>query len=170
MTGSGACAAGFSGGNEQAANNTYSASSLGLVNFADLQIIFNAAEPGKDSITLDDMALTLWNPTNGAMLGSFKIAAPYVIDSADPGTGNAGFGFVLDSAQAHAANLLLDTTPSLYLGISAKASNAKGSHETISIRTTGVTPRDVPEVPEPSTIGLLGAGLGGLALMRWRRA
>ena len=36
VKGAGACAAGFSGGNEQAANNTYSASSLGLINFADL--------------------------------------------------------------------------------------------------------------------------------------
>src|SRR5262245_37947168 len=56
VKGAGACAAGFSGGDEQATNKTYSASSIGLGNFADLQIIFNPSEPGNNSITLDDMA------------------------------------------------------------------------------------------------------------------
>ena len=84
VTGSGACPAGFTSGNEQAINNTYSASSIGLKNFADLQVIFNPVEPQNaagQTLTIDDLALTLWNPTNGTLLATYKIAAPYVIQT-----------------------------------------------------------------------------------------
>jgi hypothetical protein len=165
VTGAGACPAGFAGGNEQAINNTYSASSIGLKNFADLQVIFNPVEPQNaagQSLTIDDLALTLWNPTNGTLVATYRIAAPYFIANAEPGTGNAGFGFKLDAAQANAANLVLDAVPTLFLGIASNASDATGGHETISIRTTGSTPRGVPEVPEPKTATL---GLCGVALI-----
>jgi hypothetical protein len=76
VTGSAACPGGgpnggapFLGGNEQAPNNTFSASALGLTDFNNLRIIFNPSEPqNASSISLDNLALTLWNPANGFIL------------------------------------------------------------------------------------------------------
>ena len=68
VTGAAACPGGgpfggpsFPGGNEQAQNNTFSASALGLTDFNNLRIIFNPSEPANaPSISLDNLALTLW--------------------------------------------------------------------------------------------------------------
>ena len=172
ITGAGACPAGFTGGNEQAINNTYSVAGLGLKNFADLQIIFNPVEPQNDaakSITVDNLALTLWDPSNGKLLATYETASPYVIADAEAGVGNAGFGFVLDKAQATAANSVLDAVPLLYLGIASNASNATGGHETISIRTTGSTPRSTPPaVPETASLLSVGCGLCVIGLLSRR--
>jgi hypothetical protein len=173
ITGSTKCPPGFTGGNEQAVNSTYSAASLGLQNFADLQIIFNASEPGNaadQSITVNNLALTLWNPLNGNLLATYTIASPYFIADAFQGVGNAGFGFNLDAAQSNAANLLLDANAGLFLGIAANASAATGGLETVSIRTTGATPRGgqgpgQQEIPEPATMISTTIGLCGLTLL-----
>ncbi len=173
ITGSGACPAQFSGGNEQAINNTFSASQLGLVNFSNLQLIFNAAEPGNEAqqgITLDLLALTLWDPTNGDLLGAFYTSAPYVIADSFSGVGTAGYGFSLDAAQALSANQLLAAFPSLYLGVAANASSATGGLETVFFRVVeggggGVPPSEV--IPEPGTYALVGIGL--ISAAYWNR-
>ncbi len=174
ITGSGACPAGVSGGNEQAVNNTFSATQLGLLNFSNLQFIFNASEPtGLEGITVDLLAVTLYNPTTGAQIvnGTFTTAAPFVITNSFAGVGNAGYGFRFDAAQATAANLLLAANPNLFIGVAANASNATGGQETISLRVNsgggggGVPPTAV--VPEPATYAMVGLGL--IAASYWNR-
>ena len=59
VTGAGACPAGFAGGNELAISNTYTAASLGLTDFNDLQVIFNASEPQGAAKVLRSIALRL---------------------------------------------------------------------------------------------------------------
>ena len=174
ITGSSACPAQFSGGNEQAVNNTFTAVQLGLVNFSNLQLIFNASEPGNNAgrgITLDLLALTLWDPTNGSLLGAFYTSAPYVIADAFSGVGNAGYGFVLDAPQAQSANLLLAAFPNLYLGVAANASNATGGLETVFLRVVegggGPGGPTAENLPEPGTYALV--GLGCFAVAIWNR-
>lgn len=167
VTGAAACPGGgpfgggaFAGGNEQAQNNTFSASALGLTDFNNLRIVFNPSEPqNANSISLDNLALTLWNPANGLILDAKYIAAPVLFASSDPGAGNAGFGFKLDSAQAAVENGILAAFPNLRIGLAANASLATGGQETFSIGA-------VAAVPEPEAFGLMVVGLVGLIRLR----
>jgi hypothetical protein len=170
ITGAAACPGGgpfsgpaFTGGNELALNNTFSASALGLTDFNNLRIIFNPSEPASaPSISLDNLALTLWNPTTGLILDARYITAPVLFTSSDPGAGNAGFGFKLDAAQAAVENGILAAFPNLRIGLAADASLATGGPETFSI--------GVARVPEPSVFGLVAIGLAGFAVLRRRFA
>jgi hypothetical protein len=172
VTGASACPAGFTGGDEQAINNVYTAAAIGIADFTQLQLIFNASEPGGVStrgITIENLALTLWDPTSGLILGAFYLPSPYVIADAFPGVGNAGHGFVLDATQAGAANLLLAAFPELRIGVAATASSATGGQETIFVRSVeGGGPPS--EIPEPGTWALVVSALGGLAGLRKFRA
>jgi hypothetical protein len=155
----------FTGGDEIAISEARSATSLGLTDFNDLRIVFNPSEPGSNSITVDNLSLTLWNPADGLILDAYYITAAIVFPSTDPGTGNAGFFFALDAAQAAQANLLLANFPGLYLGLAANASDATGGLETFSLGVAGGT-----AVPEPTTLTLLGLGLVGFRLISRKRA
>jgi hypothetical protein len=169
VTGAAACPAGFTGGDEQAINNTYSATFLGLTDFNNLQIIFNASEPNsaaQQDITLTNLALTLWDPATGLILDARYIGGPIVFPSVDPGVGNAGFGFKLDAGQAATVNGILAAFPDLFIGISATADNAQGGLETFSVRTVSA----LPTIPEPSTYALAGTALMALYFMRRKRA
>ena len=155
VTGSTKCpSATFLGGNEQAINNVYSTASVGFTNFSNFQLIFNPSEPASAaSISLDNLALTIWSST-GTLLQTHLLASAYAIANADPGVGNSGWGFVLDAGQAAAANALLSPSGTvLYVGAAANASDATGGLETIYVRTTTAA------VPEPGTMSMLGSGL-----------
>ena len=163
VTGSSKCVSGNLGGNEQAINSTFSATSLGLTDFNNLRIIFNASEPNSNSISLDKLALSLWNPVTGTLIDAKNLPAPVNFPNTNPGVGNAGFGFKLDSAQAATENSLLALFPNLYIGLSASASDATGGLETFSIGS-------VASVPEPASCALVGLGFAGLIMLRKRFA
>ena len=162
--GSGPTGNAFTGGDEQAINNAPTAASLGLTDFEDLRILFNASEPAGNSIQLDNLALTLWD-TDGTILGAFYIPDEVPFASTNPGVGNSGFFFALDAAQAANANLLLAANPDLLIGLAANASDATGGLETFSVGAVGGT-----AVPEQTTITLLGLSLVGLHLVTRKRA
>jgi hypothetical protein len=153
----------FTGGDEQAINVARAAAALGLTDFNDLRIVFNPSEPGSNSITIDNLSLTLWDPATGLILDAYYIANTVSFPSTDPGTGNAGFFFALDAAQATTANLLLANFPNLFLGLAANASEATGGLETFSLGVAAAP------VPEPSALVLLGAGVVGIGLWARRR-
>ncbi len=173
------CPAGFAGGNNQAINNTYTLAQMGLSNFGNLQMIFNASEPGKNGITLENLALTLYGG-DGTLLASFTLAAPVTINSTEPGVGNAGFGFELDASSTTVANSFLEVE-GLRIGAAVNASDATGGHETLFIRTIetetegggtggddgGTIPPNEIHTPEPVTFA--GVGFTLLALALWGR-
>lgn len=167
ITGSSVCpSATFTGGNEQAVNNVFSTATVGFTNFGDLQLIFNASEPGSaPGITLNNLALTIYNSA-GVLQQTHTLAAPYVISDAFSGVGNAGFGFMLDSTEAAQANALLTANPGavFYIAAAANASEATGGLETIFVRTTAAA----AAVPEPVSSWLVGGGLLVLGLLRKR--
>jgi hypothetical protein len=118
VTGASKCVSGNTGGDEQAINNSFSAASLGLTDFNNLRIIFNASEPGGNGINLDNLALSLWNPADGSLIDAKNLPAGVTFPTTNPGVGNAGFGFKLDSAQAALENSLLATFPNMFIGLS----------------------------------------------------
>lgn len=140
--------------------------SLGIDSATDLRVVFNALEPGNtaNSITLQDLTLTIYSPTGETLFTSGSIAGP--IDFADTltGAGNSGFVFALDAAQAAGfAGSFADNL----VGLSASLSNATGGFETFFVAASnGDT---VPPVPEPQTYALMLAGLGALGFVARRR-
>jgi hypothetical protein len=152
----------FTGGDEQAINNVFSNSALGLTDFNNLQLIFNASEPGGDSISLDNFALTAYS-SGGVLLQTHLLASPYFIANTLTGIGNAGFGFKLDTTEAGQLNSLLTGGATIYLGAAANASLATGGPETIYFRVNtaggGGGGGGGSTTPEPGTVLMVSSGL-----------
>lgn len=151
--------------------STRSLGSLGIDSAADLRVVFNALEPGNgaNSVTLDDLVLTIYSPTGTTLFTSGSIDAP--IDFADTftGAGNSGFVFALDAPQAAAAQAagFSGSFADNLVGLSASVSNATGGFETFYV--AGVSGDTVPPIPEPQTYALMLAGLGAMGFVMRRR-
>lgn len=143
---------------------------LGVDSAADLNIVFNAIEPGpvggaNNSINLDNLVLNIYDPS-GAVLFTSDAFSPVSFDSIFQGNGKAGFVFALSDAEINAAQSAFSGANfgSNLVGLSATASLAAAGHETFFV-TSGMT----APVPEPSTYAMMGIGLLGLALTRRRK-
>jgi hypothetical protein len=156
----------FTGTDEQPSTAPVSAAALGLTDFADLRISFNAAEPAGNSITIDNLSLTLWDPATGLILDAYYIVDPEVFATTNPGVGIMDGFFGLDATQAAQANTLLALFPNLFLGLAANLSDTAGAFETFAFGVAS----DELAVPEPATLALLGAGLAGLGWLTRRRS
>jgi hypothetical protein len=149
---------------------TLSFADVGVASATDIRVVFNALEPGNaaNSITLEDLVLTIFSPTGTAL---FSSGAFTPIDFADTftGTGNSGFVFALDAVQAAAAQAAAftgDFGANLF-GLSASLSNATGGFETFFVASADGTV--TPPIPEPQTYALMLAGLGAVGFMAMRR-
>jgi hypothetical protein len=138
----------------------YTMGALGLIDFADLRIVFNAAEPGNaQSLTLDTLELSLWN---GNAQTIFSLAAPVNLDATFLGVGQEGYLFRLDDTQAALANAAANG--STILGLGAIINGATGGPETFSFAV------QASAVPEPSTWMLcLGAGMAVIGTRKFRK-
>ena len=160
FVGASECPGGITGGDEKNGNsqeNVYTATQLGIqpgnangFSFSNLLLLFNGnQDQANPNIMLNDLAVDLFSPS-GSMLQSFPLASAQAL-TPFPGIGNAGFGFVLNSAEAKTANNLLASNPDLLVGTAATASSANGGPETISLSTI---PSAVPEPSEAAVAGL----------------
>ena len=142
---------------------------IDITNALALVIVFNANEPSSNSITLEQLALKIFR-ADGTMYFSDTLAAAVSFASTDPGTGNAGFSFVLTPGAAAVWNGLglLGTDR---VGLEARASSSAGGPDTFfaAKNPNFVPPPPAPDVPEPFTLALLGTGLVGFAGRHLRR-
>jgi hypothetical protein len=130
----------------------------------DVQLLFNASEPGgnKSSITINTLTLTFFNP-NGTVAGSISNdLGALIYNSSDPGNGQSGFLIDVSLDEYAALNAVLAGGPDLRVGISASLSEATGGPDSFNAIVATA-------VPEPSTWAMMILGFAGVGFMAYRR-
>ena len=169
VVGSTSCPGGLTpaitGGNEKVGNSqtqTQTVATTGVLNATYLVVILNATEPSGDSITVQNLSLSIYDPTNGAVLfnSGNLTGTPLAIPATDTGQGSLGFGFRLDPTQAALANpfIICGTCGNNHIGLAVLLTDAAGGNETLSVAFLA---------PEPMTWLTFATGL--LALILFRR-
>ena len=147
---------------------------IGATTASALRIVFNAAEPAGDSITLTSLVLRIFNATGGVLFTSGAFT-PQTFATTATGTGNSGFVFGLDAADAAAAQAAAFTGSfgTNRIGLTASATLAAGGNETFFVSDARVvTPPGggSNNVPEPAPLGILALGLGLIYTMRRKQS
>ena len=138
--------------------------SLGITSASRIGILFNATEPGGDSINVLDVTLKFYT-SGGSFLGAINGEQHFL--SSNPGNGVAGFTFVVDQAQQAQVNTwLLTGGAGTMLALEASIGDFASGPETFLIYNLGAA----NTVPEPGTLALLGLGLIGVRLTRRHKA
>ena len=154
-------------------NHTILVSATGWTGSQSLGIIFNPAEPGPlgglaNQITLNNLEMTIYNATTGAVLFSAPwLDGPMTLFAVDPGTGNSGYLFSLDTPETLQL-LASGVTGNDRIGLLAYATGAQGGNETFFGTVIALDP-DPDPVPEPATLAIFGSALLGLGALRRRR-
>jgi len=147
--------------------------SLGITSASQIGVLFNATEPGGDSINVTDLTLKFYG-ANNTLLGA--IDGQQNFGSSEPGNGVAGFVFVVDAAQqSFVDGLLAQGGTGTRMALEATLADFAGGPESFLIFNRGTNPGGgtAPPagtaVPEPGTLAMLGLGLLGLATARRRK-
>lgn len=144
---------------------------VGITSAGEVAIVLNASEPAGGAITLSGLELTIFQ--GGAEIFDAALPSGITFSETFTGTGNQGFVFTLNTAQAAdfdaiLAGLTAEQIAALRLGLSASATDATGGLETFNLsRVLADTPP--PSVAEPGTLLLLGSGLAALGIWSKRR-
>ena len=139
--------------------------SLGITSASQIGVLFNATEPGGDSIDVLDVTLKFYT-SGGTFLGAIDGSQSF--RESFPGNGVAGFTFrVSADEQSFVNGLIAAGGAGTTLALEATLGNFAGGPETFLIYNLGSAP--VAAIPEPQTYALLLAGLGVIGMVSRRR-
>lgn len=143
---------------------------LGVTSASNLRVVFNANQISDGPINLTNLVLTIYN-TDGSIAFTSGAFSPVNFANTYTGTGNSGFVFGLDAAQAAAAqaSAFAGSFGVRRVGLEAAASLTNDGQETFFVANAGLPPLTGP-IPEPGTLALLASGLLGFGgVGRWRK-
>lgn len=134
----------------------------GVTDAGALRFVFNAAQPAGSSINLNQLEVSFYGSSTTPLFTA-TLASPLTLTSTQPGIGNSGFVFQLDSTEAAQANTILKSVTEIGAGFAA--TSASGGPDTLFLATS--TPTSA--TPEPASYALLGAGVLLLGLLKTKR-
>jgi hypothetical protein len=142
--------------------NTILFSQLGIQNPAQLRVLININEANggtKEPITIDSLTITGYG-SDGTVLFTATSLGPLTLDQFNHGQGaNSDFVLGLDADATERLRAALAADANLRLGLEATLSDVNGGPE----RFKWSASCEPGNVPEPTTMVLLGTGLAGLA-------
>lgn len=146
-------------------NQKFGIPTLGELNWtsgANVNLLFNATEPGGDGLTVTDVTLKFYNGNSviAAIDGSFSLASTFT------GNGSAGFLINVDAAQQTFLNSTVFNqagASAFRIALESTITGVGGGPESFSAVSA------VTAVPEPETYAMMLAGLGLMGMVGVRR-
>jgi len=138
------------------------AGSLGITDASMIGVLFNATEPGGDSVNVVDVTLKFYT-AGGSFLGAIDGSQNFA--SSNPGNGVAGFTFVVSaSEQAQVNSWLAAGGAGTTFALESTIQDVGGGPESFLVFNKGGN----VSVPEPGSIMSMGLGLIALGMF-WRK-
>ncbi len=148
-------------------NQKFGIPTLGSLNWtsgANVNLLFNAAEPGGDGLTVSDVTLKFYNGNTviAAIDGSFSLLSTVT------GNGSAGYLINVDAAQQTFLNSTVFNqagASNFRIALESTITGVGGGAESFS----AISATSVSAIPEPETYGMMLAGLGMIGMIGVRR-